>query len=167
MRIGLFAALEALVYLWNVPLCLAFAVEWRDGPRTGAALVPFDARRARRRAARAMGSPQRRKRHGRANLRSALRILRRSAARIQVEGRLGLGDAAATALVCGGLKALGSALPGLSVALEPDFGGGMRLAAQGMITARAGNTILAVARSGAEEIVRRMQSWRSAPSKRS
>lgn len=171
MAVILCAAAAALIYLWNVPLCLALVVLWRDGPQAGAALMPFDAAAARRRAARAVKRVGRKKRRGGTNARAALRILRLSRARISLAGRLCLGDAAATALACGGLNALGRALsgplPGLSVSLEPDFGDSPGFEARGMIAARAGNIIAAAARVGAEEIVRRMPSWKSVPSKRS
>ena len=169
MIVPLFALLDALFYLAHVPLCLAFCLEWRDGPRAGAGLTVFDPAAARRQARRRMfRGKARKKRHAR-RWRTALRILGRAKPRVDVTGRLCLGDAAATALACGGLNALGRALagplPGLRLDVAPAFDGGLRASAQGMVTLEAGHIITAAARCGMEQIIGRINTWKSAPSK--
>jgi predicted Zn-dependent peptidase len=70
--------------------------------------------------------------------------------RISVQGRLGLSDAAATALACGGLTALGSALRARSGSVEVDVApafDGPRLELRGMARARIGQIIVAAAKA--------------------
>ena len=162
--VPLIAALDALYCLANVPLCLAFRVEWRGGLRSGAGLAPFDERAARRKALRAMGTGGRK---GGPSPKAILSILRRARPALSASVTLSLGDAAATALLCGALNALGGALRGVSLNATPDFGGSLAFCAQGMVTARAGHIMAAATRYGVKQIIRRMKAWTSTPSRAS
>ena len=93
---------------------------------------------------------------------------------LRAEGRIGLPDAAQTALACGLARAAEGALgtrigPGaVRFAVNPDFsGGGIELAIWGIFSVRAGQIILS-ALNGAWEIIsdsisRRIQQWTSIP----
>ena len=77
-------------------------------------------------------------------------VMRLRFERVSVKGRLGLSDAAATALACGGLTALGSALRARSGSVEVDVApafDGPRLELRGMVRARIGQIIVAAAKA--------------------
>lgn len=141
MPVYLIAAAEALFYLCAVPVNLAVRV---DGLRSGAGLSAFEGRVAVRRARQALIG-----KNGKEGPepRRVLRVLRRvRLERATVAGRAALGDAAATALFCGGLRALLGALPvkRLRVDLRPDFSADrFALELSGMFRARSGQIILA------------------------
>lgn len=168
MLLPTIAALDALIYLYHLPLHLAFCLAWRDGLRTGSGLAPMSAGAAMAKAVRAMGGEKGPR--GRGPLR---RLARELLGRTRIDaanltGRLSLGDAAATALACGALEALGSglraALPCLEVRLQPDFGGdSVYLEARGMLTVRAGHIMTAAARHALDTSIRRMKAWTSTP----
>ena len=164
------AALDALFYLSQLPLCVAFRATWRGGLRFGAGVAPVDARAAMARAEKAMaarGKPGGR----RSDRRFALRLLRRIPVdAAAVRGRLSLGDAAATALACGSLQRLGQglrrAVPALECRVEPDFEtDSVSFEARGMFVVRAGHIIAAAAGLALDASVRRMKAWTSARSK--
>ena len=80
--------------------------------------------------------------------------------------------AAATALACGALQALAAALSAqlgrASVDVVPDFGASApEVALTGMLRLRAGQIIAAAARSGADNVSRRISKWTDTRSKAS
>lgn len=160
MIVYLIAVLESLAYLAAVPVCAVFCVSGEGGLKAGAGVGAFRARGALRRARRAMAGGRRRRRQ-RGEVKRALALLRRlKLTRISLRGQLGLGDAAATALLSGALTALAAALRGrtkrLDLRLSPDFSGELRVELRGMICARAGQIMLAAAQSGFNEITGRI-----------
>ena len=146
MPIILTALIEALIYLASIPLCGAFALSTEGGVRFGVGVSAFDLRRALRHARRCRPVRSRRGKNG-AN--QAWQILRRlKGARIGLQGRLGLGDAAATAILCGLIGGLSRALRGrvrrMRVDVRPDFASEQAaVEMSGMIQARSGQIILA------------------------
>lgn len=147
------AALEALFYLMSIPIHLAVRL---NGVRVGSGLSAFDRRGALRRAGAALEAG-RRPDQGGPDAGRALKVLGRlSIDRAELTGRVALGDAAATALLCGGITGLARTLAGrvdrLRVDVRPDFGA--RTAAvelRGMIRARSGQIILATLQVWIEE----------------
>ena len=103
MPVYIAAAAQLLVYLWAVPVHLAFCVHLGDDSRLGVGFAVFDPGAALRQAWR--GTPKRR--DGNApDWRDVLRMMTRlRLSRAMLRGRLGLGDAALTAVACGGLAA--------------------------------------------------------------
>lgn len=146
MLVYIVAMLEALGYLWAVPVCVAFCVDGEGGFRAGAAAGTFNTRAVLRRARLDMGRGK--KRPGRPKAaKAALRLLAHLRfERVSLKGRLGLSDAAATALACGALSALGAALRGrtrsLEVEVAPAFDG-PRAELRGIARARLGQIIFA------------------------
>lgn len=168
MPIILTAILETLLYLMSVPICVAFALSARDGLRFGIGVSAFERRAALRRAK--QYRPMK-KRRDKTVARSGWRIARSFRdASIRLQGRLGLGDAAATAIACGALNALAAALaaPGgrAVVDVTPVFSEStLCLELQGMIRFRTGQIMTAIARSQIENIRRRIASWTNIPLK--
>ena len=152
--------IDSLLYLAAVPVCAAFCVSSADGLRAGAGVGVFVSRGAWARARRAMAGARRRGRRG--DYRRALGLARRlRLSRFSLRGRLGLGDAAATALAGGAVTALlGAALrsraDAVEIRLAPDFSGEPRVELRGMIRVRAGQIILAAAKGGVNEICGRI-----------
>ena len=146
------AALEALLYLCAIPVHLAVRI---DGLRAGTGLSVFERRAARARAERALRAPK--GQGGAPDYRHALRVLRRlRLERVELTGRVALGDAAATAMLCGGLNALVRSIRGrvrrMRVDVRPDFeAGAVRVELCGMIRARSGQIILAAIQVLTEE----------------
>ena len=178
------AAAQALLYLCAAPIYVcAVARAAPGGLGWGVGLSILSAARARRHAARAMERPRLKTRTSRrrpptpakpaarrirakiALIRAALCFVRHLRPRARLQGALGLGDAAATALVCGGLAALG-AIPGLDVAVAPDFRANRFQAdLSGMVCARPGQIIYAAARAAIHYAIGRIRSWKSIPLK--
>lgn len=160
MLVYIVAAGEALFYLASVPLCAAFYLSLGDGLRFGSGLGAFERRFALRRARRNGGAGK-----GRGGGRLAWRVLGRLRGMgVSLRGSLGLGDAAATALACGALRALGAAMAARAARVEIDVAplfdaAEPRLELQGMIRARSGQIIAAAARSGIDELNRRIAKW--------
>lgn len=141
------AAAEAAFYLLCVPVNLALAVDGGAGLRVGAGVSLFARYRARRRAVSDLAEPNgRRGGPGRGRLWRAARRLRFE--RIELTGRVSLGDAAATAVLCGALNGAACALrprtDALRAAVRPDFSGACRLELRGVLTARAGRVAAAL-----------------------
>ena len=163
MLIYLVAGLEALFYLCAIPVCAAFRVNTGSEMPIGAAVGVFAVRSA-------LKSPKVKKRGGG---KQAFRLLRRlKGLSFTLRGSLDLGDAAATALACGALKALLPALgikgQRVSVDISPRFGGSVpSVALRGMIRVRAGQIILAAARSGIDDLNGRIAQWTDIRSKAS
>ena len=167
MLVTLVAALEALVYLNAVPLNLAVCLSGGDSLRFGAGLSLFERRTALRRAQRRSVKPRKRRRRGKPGMaRRRLRAGLRFARQLRLEdarltGRVCLGDAAATALVCGSIGALGSALKGPSpvvrLDVRPDFSGDPGVELQGMLRARAGQIMLAAMKSAWHAMIDRIK----------
>ena len=95
---------------------------------------------------------------------------------LHAQGRIGLPDAAQTALICGFARAAEGALgacatPGsVRFAINPDFsGGGIELVLWGMFSVSAGHIILGALNGAVETISdfasRRIQQWTSIPLK--
>lgn len=167
MLVYLIALLDALFYLCAVPVRAAFFVDTKDGLRFGAGIAAFTARAALRRARRNSGKRQKKKAP---RLMPLLKRLR--GVSFALRGKLNLGDAAATALACGALQALAAALSAhmgrASVDVIPDFGASApEVALMGMLRLRAGQIIAAAARSGADNVSRRISKWTDTRSKAS
>lgn len=171
MLIYLVAALEALVYLCAVPICAAFCVSTKDAPRFGAGVAAFGGRAALRRARKNSVKPKKRRKSAAARPLKLLRRLR--GVRVALWGRLNLGDAAATALACGALRALAEALAATRagrarVDVVPVFDGDApQIVLAGMIRLRAGQIIAAAARGGADIVSGRISKWTDTRSKAS
>ena len=152
MPILLTAVIETLIYLAAIPVNGAFVLSTANGLRFGVGVSAFGLRGAMRRARRCRAAGK-----GRPGLSwDVVRRLR--GARIRVRGALGLGDAAATALACGALRALGAGRAVVDV--TPVFDGdGLCLELQGMIRLRSGQIIRAMAMSQLENIRRRIARW--------
>ncbi len=150
MILFLLPLLQSLLYLASVPVCVTFCVSDEGGLKAGAGAGAFNARRALKRARRAMMEDGPRVKN-RVPVKALLRlVMRLRFERISVKGRLGLSDAAATALACGGLTALGSALRARSLSVEVDVApafDGPRLELRGMMRARVGQIIVAAAKA--------------------
>ena len=151
MIVYIVALIELTAYLAAVPLSAGLRV---DGQRVRVALAVF-------------GVPVRarfpRKRGG-MRPKAALRLL--TGLRldsVDLSGSLGLGDAAATALACGMLNALGGALPAkrASARVRPDFGPAPRLSLRGEARLRAGQLAIAAARSALRGGKGRIHPWKS------
>ena len=159
MPILLTAIIETLVYLAAIPVNGAFVLSTSDGLRYGVGVGVFGPRPALRRARRCRPV---KKRRGQGGAKYARRLLR--GARIRVRGRLGLGDAAATALACGALGALGGGR--VTVDVAPVFSEAAPcLELQGMIRLRTGQIMTAIASTQIENIRRRIARWTDIRSK--
>ena len=110
MPILITALIELSIYLAAVPVCAAFSLSTEGGLRLGVGFSAFERRVALRRARRGRPLRRPRSRTGPKRFFKALKRLR--GADIRLQGRLGLGDAAATATACGALAALAAALGG-------------------------------------------------------
>lgn len=152
MPILLTALAEALIYLAAIPVNGAFVLSTANGLRFGVGVSAFAPRGAVRRARRYRAG-------GKGGPGLSWDVIRRlRGARIRVAGRLGLGDAGATALVCGTLRALEAGRVVVDVA--PVFDGdGLCLELQGMIRLRFGQIMWAMAVSRLENIRRRIARW--------
>lgn len=93
--------------------------------------------------------------------------------RIRLDGVFGCDDAALTALVCGGVTAVGNALRcstgrEIRFSLHPDFSGGaFRTELTGMISMRLGHIMLAALLGAYQYGSRRLKEWTSIPLKAS
>jgi len=164
MLVYLVALVQSLAYLGAVPVCAAFRLDIGDDVRLGVGLAAFERRFALRRAERRLTAPARRRRRGGTGLWRAARRLH--GADIHLSGALGLGDAAATAMACGLLRAATPALAAragrVRVDVRPLFdAAGPRVALEGMIRARAGQVITALAASQIDQLSRRFSRWTS------
>ncbi len=173
MLVPFIALVDALAYLGAVPVCLAFCAEGGAVPRFGVGLSAFDEAAALRRALRELARPSPRRRRNQKTSPLVWRILKDLRPdRFALWGRVGLGDAAATALACGALRALAAA-PGLraresEIDLAPEFAADApRVAVRGMLRARAGQIILAAARGEITRKKERFIQWTDARSKAS
>lgn len=163
MPVYLTALIEALVYLGAVPVCAAFCLGTGDRPCLGVGISLFSPgaalRAARKRPLRAKPSGPK---IGLPRLWRALRRLRMDT--VVLEGRLCLGDAAATAMACGALTALtaslGTRAARLEIKLAPDFeSSAMEVALQGMIRARFGQIMIAAASGELTNIKGKISAW--------
>lgn len=152
MPILLAAVIETLIYLAAIPVNGAFVLSTAHGLRFGVGVSVFGLGGALRRA-------RRYRTGGKDGPGLSWDVVRRlRGARIRVRGALGLGDAAATALACGALRALGAG--GAAVDVTPVFDGdGLCLELQGMIRLRSGQIMWAMAMSQLENIRRRIARW--------
>ena len=166
MPIILTAIVETLLYLLSIPLCAAFTLTTAGGVRCGVGVSAFEPRQALRRA-RAYRPVKRRRKRGARPAWPLVRQLR--GARIRLRGRLGLGDAAATALACGALRGLAAALGShagrVEVDVTPVFAGEVCLELTGMIRLRTGQIMTAIIKNQIDNIHRRIARWTSIPLK--
>jgi len=149
MLVILVAALETLFYLCSIPVSLSVRL---DDFKAGSRLSVFGARL--------------KKRKGKGpNAMHVLKVIRRIRfEQLEARGQVCLGDAAATALLCGGMTAALNALPARRkrVRLTPDFSSEhIALHLNGMLRARSGQIILAMLIVWTEEAF----SWTSIRSK--
>ena len=149
------AAVQLLVYLWAIPIHLAIRVDGGGGLRFGAGLSAFDRRAAGLRAARRLSQHDR---QSNADFGRILRIIRRlTVNRLILEGRLGTGDAALTALACGALTALargvGTRAARCRVAVKPEFPAERpAIALRVAVSFRAGPLVRALLLAGFDDI---------------
>ena len=159
----LIAVLETLFYLCSIPVRAAFRLNTESAAPFGAGVGLFHARPATR-------GPKPKRRVGTG---AVLRMLRRLRfASITLRGSVNLGDAAATALACGALRALSPSIgiraARVTVDISPRFDGkGPAVALAGTIEARVGQIILAAARSGMDYLSGRIAPWTDIRSKAS
>ena len=143
--------LQSLLYLASIPVCVAFCASDEGGLKAGTGAGAFSARRAMLRARRDMAGLPAHSKRPRIPAKPLLRLLMRTRfERVRLKGRLGLSDAAATALACGGIMALGSALRARTGDVEVDVApafDGPRLELRGMARARIGQIIVAAAKA--------------------
>ena len=173
-------------YLSAVPVKFALIIRIANRPGFGAGTAIFEGRYALRKANRRERGEKKHLPWGQIGTklksappalqaaRSILKYIRLE--EVHAQGRIGLPDAAQTALACGFASALEGALaarlgPGaVRFALDPDFsGGGSELVLWCMFSVSAGHIILG-ALNGAREIVtdfiaRRVPQWTSIPLK--
>ena len=173
-------------YLNAVPVKFALMLRASGKPGFGAGIAIFEGRFALKKAnRRALGEkkhlPWKRAGADLAKLPDRFRLARHFLRSVQLEslhihGKLGLPDAAETALACGLLRAAEGALgacvqPGaVRFAVDPDFsGGGCELVLWGMFSITAGHIILGALNGAVEtisdSISRRIQQWTSIPLK--
>lgn len=172
MALPLVTAAVALFYLGAVPLQIA--VRWQSGVGFRIGIAPFEARFALR-SAQKMQLSKPKKLPENIDLSAVLRTVKSILRRIRFEGlRLtgdfGCDDAAVTALVCGGINALGYALTAqtakVHICLHPDFNAAaFRVDVSGMISIRIGHIILAALQGLIEYSSGRLNLWTSTPSK--
>lgn len=160
------ALAQALAYLGAVPLYLALRLRAGDGFKWGVGFSAFE----RRFALRNLKPRAAKKRGAKIKPRLAWDFARRlRVERVSVRGRLSLGDAAATAMACGALRALSGGLrAGGTVAVDvaPDFDAAApRAELQGMVRVRSGQVIIAAARCGLDYANGRIAQWKSTRSK--
>ena len=144
MLVIMVAVLEALFYLCSIPVKLAVKL---DGFKAGTQLSVFGTRL--------------KKGGGKGpDVTRVLKVLRRIRfERLEVRGRICMGDAAATALLCGGMTAALKCLPARRkrVNLTPDFTSDhITLHLNGMLRARSGQIILAMLKVWIEDNVIRI-----------
>ena len=186
LTVYLAAALTFGFYLSAVPVKFALILRVAAKPGFGAGTAIFEGRYALRKARRRANGKKKHLPWGSIGKRlekgaAALRIARKLVKNMRLEalharGRIGLPDAAQTALACGMFRGLEGALdarfgPGaVRFAVDPDFsGGGSELMLWGMFSISAGHIILG-ALNGAWETIsdtisRRIQQWTSTPLK--
>lgn len=159
MAVYLVAAGMLTLYLNAIPIKLAFALNIGEASGFAAGVSIFSGRSAIRSAFRRIGKPAKKPSKSKlkplAALRSALRTPRRLSKSLRIESLSAVGSvctssAADTALICGGIGALNSALQpllpsgALYIDLTPDFSGiksSVRIS--GMISMRLGQIMLA------------------------
>lgn len=172
MIVGIVAAAEAVFYLLAVPVHLALCLGGAEGLRFGAGVSAFERRAARRRAMENLGK-RRAGRQSSPGVRRAWAFARSlRLERVSLRGSVCLGDAAATAMACGVLNALACGLRGRAARLEadvrPDFSSpDVRVELSGMVSARAGQIMLAAAKTAYHDIKGRIHPWTSIRSKAS
>ncbi len=182
MAVYLAAAVTFGFYLSAVPVKFALILRVADHLGFGAGASVFEGRYALKQARlRARGEkkhlPWRRAELDVEKFSNAADMFRRLIRDTRLEelrasGRIGLPDAARTALVCGFARAaegaLGAALaPGaVCLDLRPDFsGGGCEFAVWGMFSITAGHIILGALSGASELIFRRVREWTGIPLK--
>lgn len=150
-----------LFYLAAVPVSVAVVAE--GGVRVGASVfLPGAAVRS----ARPVRSGPRRKKGMDLPLavRASLAFIRRlRPMEMRLTGRIGLGDAAQTALVCGMLTSM-NAIPRARVCIQPDFSA-PGFSVSGILSARAGNLMLAALSGAGTLLAGRIRTWKSIRSK--
>ena len=142
------ALAEALFYLLCVPVNLALVLEDGAGLKVGAGVSAFAGWRARRRALSDLSGENGHKKSGPEPGRVWAVLRRVRFERLEIYGSVGLGDAAATALLCGALNGMACGLRGRAgrfrADVRPDFSNDFRVALSGMLTARTGQIIRAI-----------------------
>ena len=169
-------------YLSAVPVKFALMLRVSSQPGFGAGTSVFEGRFALKKAnRRALGEekhlPWKRAGADLSKIPSKIKLARHFLKSVRLEslraqGRIGLPDAAQTALACGFARAAEGALsacagPGaVRFAVDPDFsGGGIELVLWGMFSVSAGHIILGALNGAWEIISRRIQQWTGTPLK--
>ena len=180
LLVYLAAALTFGFYLSAVPVKFALILRMASQPGFGAGTSAFEGRFALRRAeARARGErkhlPWRQAGADLEKYKLAADIARRFVRDAKLEalharGRIGLADAARTALACGMFRAAGAALgaylgPGaVRFDVEPDYaGGGCEIALWGIFSIRLGHIIRGALAGAIESLTRRVRNWTGIP----
>ena len=171
MALPLVTAAVSLFYLGAIPICFAF--HWHSGTGFGYGISVFEGRFARKQSLRPRPKKQA-KPKPRPKIKDvlpALKYLLKHLEFFHLDGTLGVGDAAATALLCGGVQSVGYVLEGVSnrrvhIALTPDFSADrIQADLSGMISLRAGHIMLAALLGVYEYASGRISQWISTPSK--
>lgn len=166
------AAVEVLFYLSAVPLRMAFYLRSENGLQFGAGVGVFERRFAQRSALarltgeKPMPAP---KKFSWEKLPAIAKLSLQFLRNIHIDqfslyGRFSLGDAASTALVCGGVNALECALhavwPKIRMNLQPDFNtSNVHIELQGMIYVRIGQIMFAATISALNYANGRITQW--------
>ena len=171
MALPLVTAAVTLFYLGAIPVCSVF--HWRSGERFRFGISVFESRFAHMRTHRPRPEHHEKPKLHPADILQPAKYLLKHLVSARIDGSFGTGDAAATALICGGVRSIGHALrcaTGRSVrlSLTPVFSAD-RLQAElsGMISLRAGHIMLAALLGVFEYASGRISQWTSIPSKAS
>jgi len=181
MIVGLVGASLFVFYLMAVPVELALQLRTAPAPGFGAGAALFEGRFALKSAEKRMIGEK--KHLPWRQFSTYLEKIRRFPAlfhalryafshlelrQLCIRGRIGMQDAAATALICGCGEAIGSALNALpacrpmELRLEPDFSGsGIQLQLSGMVSIRAGHIICTALIGAVYSIKERISQWKS------
>ena len=175
----LIAAAVSLFYFSAVPIHIAVRLHIDQSSFFGVGISVFEPRFAIRQSARkrqpSAKTPSALSVFSKAvSLRSGLSFLKTILRHVRIEsvhldGSFGSGDAALTALICGGASALGCAFCAgrkAHLSIRPDFTADMlRAELSGMICVRAGHIMLAALLGAFQYGSRRIRKWTSIPSK--
>ena len=177
MAVGIAAAIVFLIYFFCIPVVLAVRIRTTPTPGFGAGIALFEGRFALRQAEKRINAKK--KRSSRIKIfsgmekSSALRTLKYLLRHTKIEnlslrGSIGMDDAAATALICGGAEAVKAAMlpfdwaKRISLDLSPDFSGGRsEIEFTGMFSMRAGHIICTALRCAVYLAKGRTAKWKS------
>jgi len=170
------AAAVTLFYLSAIPVHVSFFLRVGVDTRFGLGISIFEPRLAFRRSLKqnaGLKPPKLTEKLHPADILSSIRTMLKHLRieRICLDGIFGSGDAAVTALVCGGISSIHCALHGMQkgivhLNLQPDFSADrLRVDLSGMISLRAGHIMIAALLGAIQYGSRRFKAWTSIPSR--